>query len=436
MPWVNTTAEPTVIDYARKYDFISQEVILKEDVLRLGVNFTPAALKHAAGCRTQSYYLFSYNMSSYEELGDGLSFGAPEDMQLVGGPLGLRRTSLRVVLSRQSPYTVDLFDGKLMLLENGVPLVDVVVPKKPPYYGQRLPDGSRFEQVVPLLANHFAFVTTFRVCHYWGEKEECTFCDINEQVRELRAKVGDHVSAAAIKNVETTATVIAEMVKEPAPEFRVASILLTSGSITRKVQGGASNAAAFNISYITAIREKIGGRVPIVLITESQPIERLKALKAAGVTSHNANLEVWDKRLFAIIAPGKEKYVGYDRWVRNLYDAVSVMGEGNVSPNMISGIEMAQPFGFSDIRDAVASATKGFDELMSRGVIPHLDTWCIEPGSRLRGHPPVSLDFLLLADVAWYETWRKYNLPPFTGYGPMGAPGVAYYGNTASVDIG
>lgn len=433
---VHTTAEPTVIAYAKKYAFISQEVILKEDVLRLGMTFTPAALKHAAGCRTQSYYLFSYNISSFQELGDRVSFSAPEDIQLVGGPVGLRRTSVRVVLSRDSPYTVDVVDDKLMLLENGIPLAEVVVPRKPPYYGRQLFDGTRYEQVVPLVANHFAFVTTLRVCHYWGEKEECKFCDINEQVRELRARVGDQVSPAAIKNVGSTATVIAEMVAETAAEFRVASILITGGAITRSVQGGASNAAEFNIPYVEAIRTKIGGRIPIVLITEAQPLERVKAVKAAGVTSHNANLEVWDKRLFGIIAPGKEKYIGHDRWVRSLYDAVDVMGEGNVSPNMISGIEMAQPFGFSSVREGLASATEGFEELMSHGVIPHLDTWCIEPGSRLRGHPPVPLDFLLLADVAWHETWRKYNLPAFTGYGPMGAPGVAYYGNTASVDVG
>ena len=73
---------------------------------------------------------------------------------------------------------------------------------------------------------------------------------------------------------------------------------------------------------------------------------------------------------------------------------------------------------------------------MSHGVIPHLDAWCLEPGSPLEGHPPVPLDFLLRADITWYETWRKYSLPPFEGYGPMGGPGIAVYGNTASVDMG
>ena len=112
------------------------------------------------------------------------------------------------------------------------------------------------------------------------------------------------------------------------------------------------------------------------------------------------------------------------------------MGEGNVTPNMVSGVEMAQPWGFDRVDDAVKSAQEGFEYLMSHGVIPHLDTWCIEPGSPLEGHPPVPLDFFIRADIAWYETWRKYNLPPFAGYGPMGGPGIAVYGNTASVDMG
>jgi len=202
------------------------------------------------------------------------------------------------------------------------------------------------------------------------------------------------------------------------------------------VQKGPDNAADFNIPYVEAIRERIGHRVPIVMITESQPMDRLRRMKEAGITTHNANLEVWDKDLFKTIAPGKEAYVGYDNWVRGLLDSVEVFGEGRVSPNMVSGVEMAQPWGFDNVKEAVASATEGFEYLMSHGVIPHLDTWCIEPGTRLADNPPVPLDFLIQANIAWYETWRKYKLPPFEGYGPMGSPGVAVYGNTGSVDMG
>jgi hypothetical protein len=427
--------DPTLMVYARKYPDVPPEVILKEDVLRLGVYFSEDALDFVKGCRTQAYFLFSYNISSHDELGVRASSSAPEDIRLSGGPFALRPISVRVVLAKGSPYLVDVVDGRLTLCENGVPVADVEAPRRPSYYGRTLDDGTRFEQVIPLLYNHYGFITTFRACHYWGHKEECMFCDINNHLRELRRQTGDHVSADAVKDVGKVVEVIGAMAAEPDPAFRLITILMTGGSIVRKLRG-ADNAAEFNIPYVEAIRARIGNRIPIVMITESQPMPAVRALRQAGVTSHNANLEVWDRKLFQVLAPGKEKYVGYDRWLQNLYDAVEIMGEGNVSPNMVSGLEMVRPWGFATVREAVTSAREGFETLMSHGVVPHLDTWCVEPGSGLDGHPPVPLDFLILADVAWYETWRKYSLPPFTGYGPMGAPGCAVYGNTASVDVG
>jgi len=437
MAVITTHPAPTIETYATKYPDVPKEAILKEDLLRLGLAFTDAAMEAARGCRTQAYYLFSYNISGHDDPDEGVSTSAPEDIVFQSGPYDLAPTRVRVVLHKESPYVIDVVDGKTMICEQGIPVAEALYPSKPEYYGRKLPDGTLYEQVVPLLYDSYAFITTFRACHYWGDKEECRFCDINYNLRETRRLTGDHVTSDAIKNAETLVEVLAAMSQEPDPGKRMITVLMTGGSIIRKVRGGADNAADFNIPYVEAIRERIGHRLPIVMITESQPMDRLKRMRDAGITSHNANLEVWDKRLFALIAPGKEKYVGHELWVRRLLEAVDVMGEGRVSPNMVSGIEMAQPWGFKTVKEAVASAREGFEYLMSHGVIPHLDTWCIEPGTALAGHEPLSLDFLLQADIAWYETWRKYKLPPFVGYGPMGAgPGVAVYGNTASVDLG
>lgn len=419
-----------------RYPDVPLEVILKEDLLRLGMYFTAAALEAARDCRHQAYYLFSYNITAHGEM-PGTTTAAPEDLRFANGPYGLRTTWVRVVLNKDSPYVVDVVDGKTMICENGVPVAEAIYPSKPDYYGMTFPDGMRYEQVIPLLYNSYAFITTFRACHYWGDKEECRFCDMNYNLRELRKLTGDHVTADAIKDKQKLVDVLDAMAAEPDPDKRMVTVLMTGGSIVRPIRGGPDNATDFNLPYVEAIRARIGRRIPIVMITESQPLEDVKRFREAGVTSHNANLEVWDKRLFQAIAPGKEKYIGYDVWLRRLLDAVDIMGEGNVSPNMVSGIELAQPWGFDDVGDAIGSAAEGFEFLMSHGVVPHLDTWCVESGTALAGHPPPSLDFLIRVDVAWYETWRKYKLPPFSGYGPMGGgPGVAVYGNTASVDLG
>jgi len=429
--------EVTLETYSRKYPDIPPEVILKEDLLRLGLAFSDAAMEAARGCRTQAYYLFSYNISEHSAMKEGATTAAPEDIIFRGGPFGLRRTWVRVVLNAESPYLVDLIDGKPTICQHGVPLAEAVYPSKPSYYGRTCADGTRYEQVIPLLYDSYAFITTFRACHYWGDKEECRFCDINYNLRELRKLTGDHVTADAIKDVGKLVEVLGAMSEEPDPSKRMLTVLMTGGSVIRSIRGGASNPTDFTLPYVEAIRAKIGRRVPIVMITESQPMEQLRRFRDAGVTSHNANLEVWDKRIFEAVAPGKAHYVGYDLWVRRLVEAVDVMGEGNVSPNMVSGLEMAKPWGFDSVADAVRSAKEGFEFLMSHGVVPHLDTWCVEPGTVLAGHPPIPLDFLLEVDRAWYETWRKYKLPPFAGYGPIGGgPGTAVYGNTGSADMG
>lgn len=429
--------ETTIESYSRRFPDVPLEVILKEDLLRRGITFTRAGLNAAKGCRTQGYYLFSYNISRHDDLKDRMSCEAPEDIIFQKGPYGLAPTWVRVVLNVDSPYAMDVVDGKTVVCEQGIPVAEAVYPSRPAYYGRTFPDGMRYEQVIPLLYNSYAFVTTFRACHYWGDQEECRFCDINYNLRELHKLTGDHVSPDAVKDVGKVVDVLEDMSHEPDAAKRMITIIMTSGSIVRKVRGGADNATDFNLPYVEAIRERIGRRIPIVMITESQPVENIRRFRDAGVTVHNANLEVWDRRLFQIFAPGKQKYIGYDVWVKRLLEYVDVMGEGNVSPNMVSGIEMAQPYGFKTVAEAVASAQEGFEYLMSHGVIPHLDTWCMEPGTALAGQAPVPLEFLIRADVAWYETWRKYKLPPFAGYGPMGGgPGVAVYGNTGSVDFG
>ncbi len=388
-----TQQDPTVETYGKKYPDVPLEVILKEYLLRLGMSLADDALVAARDFRQQAYFLFSYNISGHGDMRQGTSTAAPEDIIFQDGPYDMKPTRVRVVLNEDSPYRIEIVDGELMITENRLPVAHAHYRTKPAYYGTTFEDGMRYEQVIPLLYDSYAFITTFRACHYWGDKEECRFCDINYNLREVRKLGGDHVTADAIKDKDRLVEVLDAMSREPDPAKRMITILMTGGSILRKIRSGPDNAVDFNIPYVEAIRERIGHKIPIVMITESQPMENVKRLKVAGVTVHNANLEVWDKKLFQAIAPGKEKYVGYDLWLRRLVESVDILGEGRVSPNMVSGVEMAQPWGFKSVKEAVKSAAEGFEYLMSHGVIPHLDTWCIEPGTALAGHPPVPLDF-------------------------------------------
>jgi hypothetical protein len=130
-----------------------------------------------------------------------------------------------------------------------------------------------------------------------------------------------------------------------------------------------------------------------------------------GVTGVSNNFEVWDKRLFGIICPGKQRVVGWDNWMKMMIDEVDIFGEGNVVGGFVAGVEMAQPWGFKDVDEAVKSTTEGMEYLMAHGVVPRPISWSIEGHSALAGHSPIPLDYFIKMDKNWYELMCKYRLP-------------------------
>ena len=116
---------------------------------------------------------------------------------------------------------------------------------------------------------------------------------------------------------------------------------------------------------------------------------------------------------------------------------MGVFGEGNVAPTFVSGCELAQPCGFEKWQDAVKSMQEAWDHLMSHGVTPRSSSWVIEPNSVLGQYdqPPIPLEYYIEVDIAWYDTWEKYHLPPIRSWTPMG-PGRCLGVNSGHLDMG
>jgi hypothetical protein len=157
--------------------------------------------------------------------------------------------------------------------------------------------------------------------------------------------------------------------------------------------------------------------------------------KDYGITIYHPNYEVWDERLFKIISPGKERYVGRDEWHRRIFDAAEIFGPRYVIPNFVAGVEMARPYGFERIEDAVASTTEGLDHFMSRGITPRFTTWCPEPTTPLgRDNPDgAPLEYHIRLLDAYREALDRHGLEPPPGYGPAG-PGNAVFSVSSFMD--
>jgi len=385
-----------------------REVILKVELLSHGHWFTDAALAATKGSLVKSYRLFSYDLVSMDALKRGESRQVPEWFYIFQGIYDLRAVAIQTTMDPGSPYIIDLIDGRLVLTLDGQIISNVAYPVEPQYYAKKFPDSVSYHEICAF----GSFFTVFRQCQYWGPKEECRFCDINQNARQMKQS-REFTLSAPVKRVdyvkEAGIEVSRNILMKEGYQAPV-SFIITGGTITNVLRGLEEN--DFYAEYVRALKDS-GPRRHISLQTNAKTRDEIKWLHAQGMDGHHANMEVWDERLFEWINPGKARRIGHAEWIKRMLDSVDILGEGNVRPNFVGGIEMAKPYGFATMDEAIASTTQGLDIMMRNGVDPRFNQWRREPHSNIvqeHEQPPIPTEFYIRLMGNRYDLWKKYGL--------------------------
>lgn len=429
---VQSPAAQNLADHIERHPSLPPEAVVKADLLRRGISFAPEALvppPNAAEHQPKSYFIFSFNMVKQSELDAAAQWKAPEEIALTGGPYDLRRTIVSVRLNPNSPYKVVVREGERWLTADGEPLARVQLPAMPAHYGAKLPDGKAVAEIAPTIEwGYLIYLTIFRICQYFGEKEECQFCDINHNYREQIAAGRPYTGVKNVEDILAALDVIASA-DSPTKAYTV-----TGGSITSKLAG--KTEVEFYTEYVRAIEERFPNRWIGKVVTQAWPKDDVQRLKDAGAKIYHPNYEVWDAKLFEAYSPGKNRYIGRDEWVKRVVEAAEVFGPSRVIPNFVGGIEMAKPYGFTDVEEAVQSTREGLDYFMSHGVVPRFTTWCPEPTTPLGKLNPegAPLEFHLRLLEVYRDTLLSHKLPPPPGYGDPG-PGKAVFSVSPFMDV-
>jgi hypothetical protein len=416
-----------------RFPHIPREAVLKEDLLRTGIAFDDAALTDNLDgeVKPKSYFIFSFDQKPLRELGEAATRRPPEEVALTGGPWELRRTIVSVRVNPDSPYraTRDAA-GALVLDLDGRRVAEVALPPMPEYYRHPLSNGKTVMETAPTIQwGYLVYLTVLRLCQYFGAKEECRFCDINHNWRQHKAAGRPYTG---VKPVEDVLEALA-LIDRYDTDRTSRAYTLTGGSVTSKVDGLAE--ADFYGRYAEAIEERFPGRWIGKVVAQALPREDVQRYRDYGIRIYHPNYEVWDERLFSIICPGKERYVGRSEWHRRILDAADVFGPRYVIPNFVAGVEMAKPFGFENVEAAIASTTEGLDFFMSRGITPRFTTWCPEPATPLgRDNPQgAPLEYHIRLLDAYKAALDRHGLQPPPGYGPPG-PGNAVFSVSSFMD--
>jgi hypothetical protein len=422
-----------VEDLMARFAHIPREAVLKEDLLRSGIAFDESALTDNLDgeVKPKSYFIFSFDQKPLAQLGEAAKRRPPEEVALTGGPYGLRRTIVSVRVNPDSPYRVARAeDSALRLSLDRREIADVGLPPMPEYYRHTLRNGKTVMETAPTIQwGYLIYLTVLRLCQYFGAHEECQFCDINHNWRQHKKEGRPYTG---VKPVEDVLEAL-ELIDRYDTAKASTAYTLTGGSVTSTVDGLAE--ADFYGRYAQAIEERFPGRWIGKVVAQALPRADVQRYKDHGIAIYHPNYEVWDKRLFSLISPGKERYVGREEWHRRIFDAAEVFGHRYVIPNFVAGVEMAKPYGFATVDEAIASTVEGLDYFMSRGITPRFTTWCPEPTTPLGRNNPdgAPLEYHVRLLEAYRETLDRHGLEPPPGYGPPG-PGNALFSVSSFMD--
>ena len=386
-------------DLYKKFPDVHPNIILKTEILRLGLDISDQAIENFRqrdDLVWKGFHLFSFDFSKTKVYGDKI----PWIIHLEDG------CPIMVRVSEHSPYLLDLADGEFVIRENNAIIAqNIWFERKPRWYDMRTEDGIQMGAIAQGQCR-LIFVTLNKYCEFWNTGDQCLFCDINATLKDQAAGGEDVVARIAPE-------VVAEVVKIAfAVDHHYSWLYISGGTILSKYQG--QTELEFYITRLNAIREKLQVWIPATFQVAPYDDEGLKRLHETGVGSIQPNIEVWDRKLFKWICPGKDKHVGYDEWIRRTIRAVDFWGRGRVNPNFVLGVEMAKPHGFEDVSSAVKSTSTGWDFFMSHGVLPRFNLWTREAGSSFADQPPPPLEFFIEAQKAYTELrWKHKFDPPF-----------------------
>jgi len=343
-------------------DTLAPAARLKLDVMFEGIRYTDA-LGRAAEHSFPNYYPYRFEKGEPDPTGKGKA-NIPYLLRTENGTL------IRIKGNGSSPWSVEgnRDDGyRLVHPEYSAQAIDIEFEPLPDWMNAQTSDGFPMAQTGISLHGDMLVVNVAPGCEYFLTKEDgvsmrCTFCSYGAPDGRT-AHLGQVAGQVSIP--ELTCRHMQETLTRAVAESDVHHIYLVGGSLQDWHQEGLRF-----IKLAQRVQEVNQHRIPVTCGSGALPDEILVEMHGAGVVDNVCfNLEIWSEPLFAKICPGKNKFVGYQRWIESLETAVGLWGREHVYSAMVAGIEL-EPEHKLTWEQAADIAIEGARNMYSSGIIP------------------------------------------------------------------
>lgn len=365
-------------DLSGRFPDVPQTVLLKAELLRCGVRLGEIAA-----------------VSQRREPAVDPRTRLQGSIQLAGG--------VYAYLSHnpKSPYVLQIAEGgrRLTLNVQANKRLEAIAEAKPgPRFrwtsartSRGTPMSSLFVPAVGGACGPVA-VLPLRHCEFVQHDEGCRFC----------AWMKGSPTTAPPPDVEDVREAITAISEE---QRTLGHLVFAGGSALDR----SKEADAF-VACMKAVKQT-GAKLPPTLAA-IQALDRVDSMRLynAGFDYASYAMEVWDRRVWPEVIPGKSRAVGRERWMVCLRDAVDVFGTGRVLCNFVAGVETVAQNGFRTIEEAVDSTLQGMRWCYEHGVYPKYTAWMALPESRWGGRGPAPLEYYVRLMVGRQQLYREYDM--------------------------
>jgi hypothetical protein len=413
-------------ELVEKFPRYPKSKLIRAAVLRDGIKFTPNLIDIASWALPQSNWVLEYTHYKHAKekveryIGQQALDEESADLARRGWvetPSGFRfpdYTYIQIGFNDDSPWEVrtewlgstfsvaGMGGERYFLYYEDERVEELVFEQRPKWLTEKTSDGKTFSSVMQLISAQVFNACVLRHCEYFNNDLHCRFCSMTGGSRALKEVGIQHEIALKPQHA-------VEAFEAAHKETGVNIILLSGGSLFDQDKEAE---AYFRLTKALAEkRDDLRAETYILAGTSAFEQDKAQTLHELGLDLLMYDIEVWDPGVFRFICPGKAEHIGREESLERLLSAKEAFGRGRVGTNLVLGAELAQPGGFKDRDEALASWDECFDWCLSNDIVPMLTIWQPSAGSKFEGaRNTAPVEYLLEVGAKRRAAMKKYDM--------------------------
>ncbi|MBA7605049.1 Bacteriochlorophyllide c C-7(1)-hydroxylase [subsurface metagenome] len=298
-----------------------------------------------------------------------------------------------IYLNKHSRMELVIQDNKANVFEDGDILVTGTFPKRFEWLDEKLSNGLAISTVLPSMSASIINVVFSLSCMNYNSNRGCRYCNL------FSNPISKKISMLPKETLRVWAKYQGEAVKIAIDNGWRGSIAISGGALAPAQRGEYLERLEIVLSSLKdAVGDEIFRKLPKVY--NHCPPENFSDMhkwKEMGITTTSFDLEVMDDAYFAAICPGKAAHKPLSYYKKAQEYSVEVFGpiSGTIGC-VVMGIE------------PMTTLIEGFDERISKGILPLPLVFHSTPGSAYEGFRPPTAEWIIEASDKMADSFMKH----------------------------